>query len=298
MATVLVVDDSAIDRTAAAGLLRHRASLNVVFADSGRAALEAVHAHRPDLVITDMQMPDLDGLELVDALRQSHPSLPVILMTAHGSEELAALALLKGAASYVPKRFMARDLAPTVERLLDLIAQQQREPLIVPALGCGEFAFWLDNESRRVGPLVRYLLRELAMFGACDENDQMRVGVALDEALSNAIHHGNLEVSSQLREVDMAAYFSLINERIAASPYRDRRVFVRAAISRDEATFVIRDDGKGFDPSALPDPTDPANLQKTSGRGLLLIRTFMDEVRHNAAGNEITMVKHRGPGTD
>ena len=57
---------------------------------------------------------------------------------------------------------------------------------------------------------------------------------------------------------------------------------------------MVRDDGRGFDPSKLPDPTDPANLQKCCGRGLFLIRTFMDEVRFNDTGNEITMIKrHR-----
>ena len=50
-------------------------------------------------------------------------------------------------------------------------------------------------------------------------------------------------------------------------------------------------DGPGFDPRALPDPTDPANWEKACGRGLLLIRTFFDDVKHNATGNEITMTK-------
>ena len=66
-----------------------------------------------------------------------------------------------------------------------------------------------------------------------------------------------------------------------------------AKLSPAEAHFVIRDEGPGFDPSACPDPTDPANLEKRSGRGLLLIRTFMDEVAFNEAGNQITLVKRR-----
>ena len=66
---------------------------------------------------------------------------------------------------------------------------------------------------------------------------------------------------------------------------------VLARESHREAVYVIRDEGPGFDPTGLPDPTDPSNLERVSGRGLLLIRTFMDEVHHNKAGNEITMVK-------
>ena len=60
-----------------------------------------------------------------------------------------------------------------------------------------------------------------------------------------------------------------------------------------EARYVIRDEGPGFDLNRVPDPTDMSNLERISGRGLLLINTFMDEVRHNKAGNEITMVKRR-----
>jgi anti-sigma regulatory factor (Ser/Thr protein kinase) len=67
--------------------------------------------------------------------------------------------------------------------------------------------------------------------------------------------------------------------------------------SRDEALYVVRDEGPGFDPSILPDPTDPANLEKVSGRGLLLIRTFMDEIHHDDHGREITMVKRREANT-
>ena len=68
--------------------------------------------------------------------------------------------------------------------------------------------------------------------------------------------------------------------------------------SCDSATFVISDEGPGFDAAALRDPTDPENLEKAGGRGLLLINAFMDEVRHNDMGNEITMVKRKGSGDD
>jgi anti-sigma regulatory factor (Ser/Thr protein kinase) len=55
----------------------------------------------------------------------------------------------------------------------------------------------------------------------------------------------------------------------------------------------MRDEGPGFDPKELPDPTDPENLLKLSGRGILLMRTFMDDVKFNDRGNEVTMVKRR-----
>jgi len=64
-------------------------------------------------------------------------------------------------------------------------------------------------------------------------------------------------------------------------------------LSPQEAVFVISDGGAGFDPAALPDPTDPANIAKVSGRGILLMRAFMDEVRFRKLnpGTEITLIK-------
>src|SRR5487761_1854859 len=101
------------------------------------------------------------------------------------------------------------------------------------------------------------------------------------------MYHGNLEVGSELRETDEKSYRKLLEERRRTAPYAARRVHVLAYESPAEARYVIRDEGAGFDPKQLPDPTDPTNLEKVSGRGLLLIRTFMDEIRHNDKGNEI-----------
>src|SRR5262245_41439339 len=125
MATVLVVDDNPVDRHLAGALLAKRPELKVVYADNGRQALALLQEHPPDLILTDLHMPEMDGLELVVEVRKDFPLVPVILMTAYGSEEIAIQALQKGAASYVPKRNLAQDLTDTVENVLSL-AQASR----------------------------------------------------------------------------------------------------------------------------------------------------------------------------
>ena len=127
----------------------------------------------------------------------------------------------------------------------------------------------------------------------CDPNGRIRLGVALEEALLNGIHHGNLELSSALRQDGSDAYDRLGAERRRSAPFASRRLHVHVKLDYSAAVFVIRDEGPGFDVSALPDPTDPENMMKASGRGLLLIRTFMDEATHNATGNEITLIRRR-----
>ena len=128
-------------------------------------------------------------------------------------------------------------------------------------------------------------------MGLCDETNSVRVCVALEEALRNALHHGNLELDSSLREDNGVLYNNLFDERRQSEPFSKWRIFVDVDIDHDQGRFVIRDEGPGFNPNDLPDPTDPANLEKATGRGLLLMRTFMDEVAFNDTGNEVTMIK-------
>ena len=294
MSTVLVVDDSRTEREIAGHLLKQLAGVAIVYAGDGDEALAAVAATSPDLVITDLQMPRMDGLELVTRMRCNHPSVPVILMTAYGSEETASQALRSGAASYVPKVRLAQDLAPTVARTLELWRISGAEAEVHPYLVETRQRYELDNDPCHVAPLVTALAEAARAHGICDEDGAMLVTVALDEAISNALHHGNLEVDSRLREEGMQRYLDAIEERRRAAPYSGRRIRVDATLTRDAATFVVSDDGPGFDPSTVPDPLDPASLLKASGRGLVLIQTFMDDVRFNEKGNEVTMVKRRG----
>jgi anti-sigma regulatory factor (Ser/Thr protein kinase) len=123
------------------------------------------------------------------------------------------------------------------------------------------------------------------------EGERLRVGVALEEALLNAAYHGNLEVQSELREKDCALYYDLARERTRIRPYSERSIFVDVDLTEDRVRYVVRDEGPGFDPRTLPDPTDPANIDRPCGRGLLLMKTFMDDVEYNETGNEVTMTK-------
>lgn len=293
MPTALVVDDSRVDQLVAGGLLEKKCGMAVTFASNGQQALEMLAKSHPDVLLTDLQMPEMDGLELVEAVREQHPAVPVILMTAYGSEELAAEALRRGAAGYVPKRLLPKELEPTVSAVLAAAAAHGEQHQVLACVAELRHSLVLENDVALVQPLVAFLQRQVSLLSLCDETGVTRVGMALNEALSNAIHHGNLEVSSKLRESSVADYLRLLEERRHLPPWSARRTHVTATLTPAEAVFVVRDEGKGFDPSTLPDPKDPENLLKSSGRGVTLMRMFMDEVRFNATGNETTLVLRR-----
>lgn len=291
MPTILVVDDSAVDRCRVAGLLRTCPDLQVGFAVDGRDALLALGRAPVDLVLTDLIMPEMDGLELVSRMTSGYPLVPVILMTGLGNEETAVRALTAGAASYVPKSLLASLLVETVQGVLEAARQERCELRLMDSLTCSETTFRLGADASVIGPLLNYLHRTIRAIGWCDQATGIRVCVALEEALNNALFHGNLEITSEVRTGDAEVFRQLVAQRQGAPPFCRRGLEVYARFTRQDATFVVRDDGPGFDPRALPDPTAPENLEKASGRGLLLMRTFMDSVEFNARGNEVTMIK-------
>ncbi|MGE0608942.1 MAG: hypothetical protein AB7O62_17735, partial [Pirellulales bacterium] len=108
--------------------------------------------------------------------------------------------------------------------------------------------------------------------------------------LLDALYSGNLEVSPDLAMQDPDGYQRLVDQRLGIAPFRERKIFVSAAIGRDEAKISIRHEGPGTDHAAV----NPAQMDDLACRSQLLMRTFMDEVDHNEAGNEITLVKRRG----
>ncbi len=289
MATVLVVDDSPVDRRLVGGLLNKTPKIEILYAGDGEEALELMERQCPTIVLTDMIMPNLDGLELTAEINKRYPLVPVILMTGKGNEEIAVRALQMGASSYVPKSSLAAMLVDTVENVLSVAQEEQIQVRLMDCMTACQFV--IENDVTMIPALINYMRGFIRKAKLCDETNGIRTCVALEEALNNAFYHGNLELDSKLREGDRAKYRALVDRRLSMNPYRERRIFIDAAVTPEEGRFRIRDEGPGFDPKNLPDPTDPANLEKPSGRGLLLMRTFMDDVFFNQHGNEVTLVK-------
>jgi CheY-like chemotaxis protein/anti-sigma regulatory factor (Ser/Thr protein kinase) len=289
------VDDAAVDRKLVGGLLAREAGLTIEFAASGDEALARLATLQPEIIVTDLVMPGMSGLDLVAQVTEQHPNIPIVLMTGKGSEEVAVKALQAGAASYVPKAVLHQHLLATVQDVLEMVRQRSSHARLMGCLKRGQFQFALGNDAVLIPSLINYVQSLVSSIGLCGEADVIRVCIALEEALRNAMYHGNLELTSEQREGDPVKYQELIDERAQRPPYSTRTLQVTVEVTPTSGKFVVRDQGPGFDPSKLPDPTDPANLEKVSGRGLLLMRTFMDEVTFNETGNQVTMVK-RCPG--
>ena len=126
-----------------------------------------------------------------------------------------------------------------------------------------EFEF--PSTIKLMHSILEYLTKRVEKVGIID-SESSNLFIALDEAFVNAVKHGNKFDANKI-------------------------VRISAEVSPKEARFTIEDEGEGFNISEIPDPTNPENLFKTSGRGVLIIHNIMDEVSYNESGNRITMVK-------
>ncbi len=129
--------------------------------------------------------------------------------------------------------------------------------------------FELPSALSLMHVVLEYLTKRVEKLGLVDCN-RSNLFVALDEAFVNAVKHGNQYDASKL--IRVAAY-----------------------VDKNEARFTIEDEGPGFDVNSIPDPLDPENLFKPSGRGVMFIYNIMDEVIYNERGNRLTMVKRCEP---
>ncbi len=131
----------------------------------------------------------------------------------------------------------------------------------------------LESDLKNV-EVAEEITRRVAGTAGFDEDEQQRIEMAVHESMINAIWHGNQNDGS-------------------------KSVWLQFKIHNDRLEIRIRDQGKGFDLSHIPDPRKDENLLNVSGRGIFLIRTFMDEFRveHvNGTGTEVTMIKRLSPG--
>jgi serine/threonine-protein kinase RsbW len=123
----------------------------------------------------------------------------------------------------------------------------------------------LPTDIHSIDNAVEYVMSRCSTCSEHARRLNLNFRVGLTEALSNAMLYGNAHDPSQ-------------------------RVVVQITMEQGRVEATVKDQGAGFDPSSIPDPTRPENITRPCGRGLFLMRALMDEVRHNDRGNEVTLI--------
>lgn len=293
---LLIVEDDDAVREAVACQFRKRADYEVREAASAGEALEAFGVAPSDVVLIDIQLPDLSGIELVSRLKELRPAVRPIMMSGWADIQDTVKALRAGAVDFFQKPFKMEEVLASVEQAFQAIAAAQVGRPVHAYLIEERRVFRIPNDFSIIPHVISDILRSLEGDFGINKSELDGVQTALHEMMINAIEHGNLgityEEKSRLLETPSGLHEEF--ERRAQDPSRSgRRVTVVYQETPEAVTVRIADEGEGFDHASLPDPTQP--YESRHGRGILITRVFMDEVRFNEAGNEVTLVKYKKP---
>jgi serine/threonine-protein kinase RsbW len=214
-----------------------------------------------DLVISDLTEAEVNGQPIGELQRKRL----VTLMTEQQTKAPAFVKAFKmGAANYLRLPYDKDELREIVEQTLSYKLRYVDDPTLLPHVH-EKIEFELPSDLALMNGVLEYLQERVSKLGLI-KPERSNLFVALDEAFVNAVKHGNKNDPTKLLRIT-------------------------AELSPTEACFTVEDEGEGFDINQIPDPCDPANLFRTSGRGVLLIYNIMDEVEYNAQGNRVKMVK-------
>ncbi len=158
----------------------------------------------------------------------------------------------------------------------------------------------MPSKPHWIEAAVEWLRQKAVLSGACHESRAGKLLVALHEALSNAIVHGNLEISSSLKESGDDAFARLLAKRVADPRYAGRSVDVHIDCDANQCRWTITDEGPGFDVETVlrRHESDDPELLLASGRGILIMKSFLDVVRWEQGGRRLILALERTSGEE
>ena len=254
---ILIIDDYDDLSTALKGEFQQRGH-EVKVIEEREAAIHLIEDERFDLIITD-----LDGRHLPAPNEPSSAEESECLPDAvqDGRSHIKAFKLCfanyeKDFNEEELKDFVATTLNYKLRHVDRFAGVQNRREKI---------EFEVPSVISLMHDILNYLMKRVEKNGVINPENS-NLFIALDEAFVNAVKHGNKFDAKKC-------------------------VRITAEVSNEEARFTIEDEGEGFRVADIPDPRNPENLFKTSGRGVLIIHNVMDEVTYNERGNRLTMIK-------
>jgi DNA-binding response OmpR family regulator len=287
---VLVVEDEEGVR----GLLGEVIALDghqIRMAENGRQGIDICKEFEPDLIVSDIEMPVMNGLEMVERIRRFDTESIVVIITGHGSEEYAVQALRLGAHNYLKKPIQIADLRALMKKYQSVVANRTIAGSVPGTTVRREFTMKFENCLEMVDKVVDHLVIQAA--DRLSRKNRLGIHLGLLELLVNAMEHGNLEITyeEKSKALEGNGLQSLRNERRAIHALANRRVTVDFRSDDTGCEWRISDEGKGFDWRMVPDPLDPGNATSHNGRGIAISRRHFDEFEYLGNGNVVRVKK-------
>src|ERR687884_986742 len=260
---ILIVDNNDELRAMLEKVLRELGH-EVVATGDRNEALAREDLEEFDLIISDLTEDEHSGVEILSELHRKRLAVPVVVSSDEAQHGGVVKAFKMGAANFLRLPYNKEELRNIVEKTLAYKLRFVDDLKVLPFVR-EKIDFELPSDVSLMNGALQYLTERVAKLGII-KPERSNLFVALDEAFVNAVKHGNRNDPTKL-------------------------VRITAELSAKEAKFTVEDEGLGFNIQEIPDPRDPENLFKTSGRGVLLIYNIMDEVEYNERGNRLTMIK-------
>jgi DNA-binding response OmpR family regulator len=254
---VLIVDDQNVLRSVLTKFM-HKEGLTPIEAENGEAAVALYTSERPAVVLSDIMMPRMDGLTLLNEIKKIDAKAAVVLMTGYGNEEILLKALRGGAANYFKKPFNFREVIEVVQNLIRHRAALELSTTSSPYLVRESRHFVMETGSADIFPVINQIT--LSLQNIAPEQVILNLKVGIEEMLKNAIEHGNLGISAKEKNaaLEQGSFGRLISEKLSVDGNAEKKISISAETSRDEFRITIEDEGSGFDWRSLP------NLQAES----------------------------------
>ena len=288
---VLVVDDDPVTLDCLAETVR-LIGLDACEASDGDEAIQVFEQQEPSLVVTDVRMPNMDGLSLTSQIKARRPDCPVVIVTGYGDESTAVAALKAGACDYLRKPFQISELKNTLQRAMSLIRARTMEFEAMQSLRKLSWSFEIGNDIEILGGLLTVMLRPVDVW--LTESEKLQIRMGLQELLINAIEHGNLGITAEEKQEALTndSYETLIKARCQLPTNTARRVTVWMENDPVQREFRcrIRDEGDGFDwEPLLQGNAESIPVLAGSGRGIFLVKTLMPHIEYFGKGNEVAL---------
>ena len=263
---ILVVDDEKDVRDTLSEMIESLGS-EVAVAENGVKALDRVKTERIDLIITDLSMPEMSGLDLIVEAKRVSPNIPIAVISAYGNVENTTYALTRGAFSFIAKPFKMSQIKDMIRK-----GKQLRE------LSLGTYALmdWVRSETDMTFPsqenlfpsAILFVLKECQWRGIEDDARLENIAICLEELLSNALIHGNRN-------------------------NKEKQIALRMRFDAERFILAVKDEGDGFDAQTYLEKIRNNQAVIPEKRGLFITDLLVDELQFNEKGNEVTAVIYR-----
>ncbi len=291
---ILIVDDNIQIITLLSGLLESKGYSNIFTASNGLEGFNKFKSLQPDIILTDIEMPGMDGLEMLENIRAINKKVIVIIISGVGGEEKVIRALELHANNFLRKPFRIEFVLSLLDKYHKIHEKKSSflnfEKMVISSC----FSISYGNDIQQIPFLVDFLLAH------CDatlhDDDIVKIEFGLFELLINAIEHGNLDISYEEKthalESSIDDLFELREKRSTLEKYKDRKVIIRFLMNKDFFEWTIEDSGDGFNWEGLKSPLANGLLEQ-HGRGIFLTRFQFDELEYIGNGNLVRARTYR-----